>query len=123
MRSSLSLAAVTFGGGLQPLCFAVSMMVDRWLRLRCTSYHRAPQAAKLSLLRMDSSKTSSSVAKAKCFFWSFGLAIVFVAVALVLGISEVTVKIHRRQVMNKMHAESLADLVRMSDKLKIQIQK
>lgn len=40
-----------------------------------------------------------------------------------LGISEVTVKIHRRQVMEKMHAESLADLVRMSDKLKIQIQK
>jgi FixJ family two-component response regulator len=39
-----------------------------------------------------------------------------------LGISEVTVKIHRRQVMEKMHAESLADLVRMSDKLKIQIQ-
>jgi FixJ family two-component response regulator len=40
-----------------------------------------------------------------------------------LGISEVTVKIHRRQVMEKMNAESLADLVRMSDKLKIQMQK
>lgn len=40
-----------------------------------------------------------------------------------LGISEVTVKIHRRQVMEKMNAESLADLVRMSDKLKFQIQK
>jgi RNA polymerase sigma factor (sigma-70 family) len=40
-----------------------------------------------------------------------------------LGISEVTVKIHRRQVMEKMQAESLADLVRMSDKLKIQMQK
>jgi FixJ family two-component response regulator len=39
-----------------------------------------------------------------------------------LGISEVTVKIHRRQVMEKMQAQSLADLVRMSDKLKIQIQ-
>ena len=48
-----------------------------------TSYHRAPQAAKLSLLRMDSSKTSSFVVKSKAFFWSFGLAIVFVAVALV----------------------------------------
>jgi hypothetical protein len=35
-----------------------------------------------------------------------------------LGISEVTVKIHRRQVMEKMNAESLADLVRMSDKFK-----
>jgi len=35
-----------------------------------------------------------------------------------LGISEVTVKIHRRQVMEKMKADSLADLVRMSDKIK-----
>jgi FixJ family two-component response regulator len=35
-----------------------------------------------------------------------------------LGISEVTVKIHRRQVMQKMAAPSLADLVRMSDRLK-----
>ena len=36
-----------------------------------------------------------------------------------LGISEVTVKIHRRQVMQKMAAPSLADLVRMSDRLRV----
>jgi FixJ family two-component response regulator len=36
-----------------------------------------------------------------------------------LGISEVTVKIHRRQVMLKMEAPSLADLVRMSERLRI----
>lgn len=35
-----------------------------------------------------------------------------------LGLSEVTVKIHRGRVMQKMQASSLADLVRMSDKLK-----
>lgn len=35
-----------------------------------------------------------------------------------LGLSEVTVKIHRGRVMQKMQAASLADLVRMSDKLK-----
>jgi FixJ family two-component response regulator len=35
-----------------------------------------------------------------------------------LGISEVTVKIHRRQVMLKMAAPSLADLVRMFDRLR-----
>jgi FixJ family two-component response regulator len=35
-----------------------------------------------------------------------------------LGISEVTVKIHRAQVMKKMGAGSLADLVRMTEKLK-----
>jgi FixJ family two-component response regulator len=35
-----------------------------------------------------------------------------------LGLSEVTVKVHRSRVMQKMEATSLAELVRMSDKLK-----
>lgn len=39
--------------------------------------------------------------------------------ACVLGISEVTLQIHRSQVMRKMQAESLADLVRMAVKLRI----
>ena len=38
-------------------------------------------------------------------------------VALQLGTSEKTIKIHRSQVMRKMRAGSLADLVRMSQKL------
>ncbi len=42
-------------------------------------------------------------------------------IAAQLGISEVTVKIHRRQAMDKMQAESLADLVRISDKIKNQM--
>jgi FixJ family two-component response regulator len=37
-----------------------------------------------------------------------------------IGISEVTVKIHRGQVMRKMGASSLPDLARMADKLNIQ---
>jgi FixJ family two-component response regulator len=38
-------------------------------------------------------------------------------IALQLGTSEITIKLHRRQVMEKMAADSLADLVRMSEKL------
>ena len=40
-------------------------------------------------------------------------------IAYDLGISEVTVKIHRGQVMQKMRAESVADVVRMADRLGI----
>jgi FixJ family two-component response regulator len=38
-------------------------------------------------------------------------------IALQLGTSEITIKLHRRQVMEKMQADSLADLVRMSERL------
>lgn len=38
-----------------------------------------------------------------------------------LGISEVTLQLHRRSVMQKMAAASLADLVRMAERLKIPV--
>ena len=40
-------------------------------------------------------------------------------IASEIGASEATVKIHRGNVMRKMQAESLIELVRMTDKLKV----
>jgi FixJ family two-component response regulator len=40
-------------------------------------------------------------------------------VAAELGISEITVKAHRGRVMRKMHADSVADLVRMAERLRL----
>jgi FixJ family two-component response regulator len=39
-------------------------------------------------------------------------------IAREIGASEATVKIHRGHAMQKMHAESIVELVRMADKLK-----
>ena len=40
-----------------------------------------------------------------------------------LGISEITVKVHRAQVVRKMNADSLPELARMADKLKLSAHK
>jgi FixJ family two-component response regulator len=40
-------------------------------------------------------------------------------IALVLGTSEITAKVHRSQVMHKMKAKSLVELGRMAERLKI----
>jgi RNA polymerase sigma factor (sigma-70 family) len=44
-------------------------------------------------------------------------------IAADLGISEITVKVHRAQVVRKMRADSLPELARMADKLKLSAQK
>jgi FixJ family two-component response regulator len=40
-------------------------------------------------------------------------------IACDMGVSEITVKVHRGQVMRKMGARSLAELVRMADQLHV----
>jgi FixJ family two-component response regulator len=40
-------------------------------------------------------------------------------IASELGTSEITIKVHRAQVMRKMQADSLPDLVRMAEKLQL----
>jgi RNA polymerase sigma factor (sigma-70 family) len=44
-------------------------------------------------------------------------------IAAQIGVSEVTVKVHRHNVMKKLDARSLADLVRMADALQISARK
>ena len=44
-------------------------------------------------------------------------------IAAELGVSEITVKVRRGNVMRKMHANSLADLVRMANKLRVSVEK
>ena len=44
-------------------------------------------------------------------------------IAAALGVSEITVKVHRGQAMRKMGAPSLVDLTRMADKLTLRPEK
>jgi FixJ family two-component response regulator len=39
-------------------------------------------------------------------------------IAAALNLSEITVKLHRRHVMEKMHADSFADLVKMTERVR-----
>jgi FixJ family two-component response regulator len=44
-------------------------------------------------------------------------------IAADLGVSEITIKVHRGQVMRKMRASSLPDLARMADQLQLPLTK
>ena len=40
-------------------------------------------------------------------------------IAFEIGISEVTVRLHRGQIMRKMRASSLAELIRIADRIRL----
>ena len=44
-------------------------------------------------------------------------------IAAELGVSEITVKVRRGNVMRKMHANSLADPVKMANKFRVSVEK
>ena len=44
-------------------------------------------------------------------------------IACDMGVSEITVKVHRGQVMRKMHAKSLPELSRMADRISLALGK
>lgn len=83
--------------------------------IKCDKQNKEQSAEKSELLKRFASLTS----REQQIFKLVVSGNLNKQVAFRLGISEKTVKIHRGRVMEKMQAESLADLVRMSVELSI----
>jgi len=92
----------------QDMLDAVSTAIDRDRRRRTAEDETAEIMARIATLSPREQQVMMLVAAGK----------LNKQVAGDLGISEVTVKIHRGAAMRKMGARSLADLVRMADALK-----
>ena len=91
----------------QELLDAIRHGIDRDRHRREQESGRASLRARFELLTEREREILSLVAR----------GLLNKQIAAELGLSEVTVKVHRGHVMRKMDAKSLADLVRMSDQL------
>jgi FixJ family two-component response regulator len=93
----------------QDLIDAVQQALDRSCMLRQEQAAMADLQARFDLLTPRERQVMERVV----------VGLLNKQIAYDLGITEVTVKIHRRQVMEKMRAGSVTDLVRMADHLGI----
>jgi FixJ family two-component response regulator len=93
----------------QDMLDAVAAAIDRDRRRRATEGRSAGLKDRYGALSPREQQVMTLVAAGK----------LNKQVAAMLGISEVTVKIHRSAAMRKMEARTLADLVRMADELKL----
>ena len=91
----------------QDLLDAIQQALDRDRRARSQQADSADLRNRFHLLTPRESEVFELVVK----------GLLNKQIALQLGTSEITIKLHRRQVMEKMQADSLADLVRMSERL------
>jgi FixJ family two-component response regulator len=85
---------------------------------RAIARHRAARERQAEIAALQSRYGSLSVREREVMQWVVK-GLLNKQIAGELGISEVTIKLHRGQVMRKMMAGSLADLVRQAEKLGI----
>jgi len=91
----------------QDLLDAVNNGIEQDRRLRTQSSHMAELRSRYTTMTPREREILPLVAS----------GLMNKQIASSLQLSEVTVKVHRAQIMQKLHARNLADLVRMSDRL------
>jgi len=52
-------------------------------------------------------------------YWSYYWWLLIKQIAAELAVSEITIKVHKKQIMNKMRTKSITDLVRITERLHI----
>jgi FixJ family two-component response regulator len=85
---------------------------------RAIARHRATRAQRSEMAGLQS-RYGSLTAREREVMHGVVKGLLNKQIAAELGISEITIKVHRGQVMRKMMAGSVADLVRLAEKLRV----